>query len=99
MKKIHEQITEETWCQEVLAQDADGISVPPLRIQSACKWCALGWIDKVYETPDAYGAVSKLTQHLYTEGKLTSPCGIASWNDDPKRTFVEVKEAFQKADL
>jgi hypothetical protein len=53
-------------------------------------YCAFGWLKKIYG-PDFYPQVVKL------EGVIQAM--TVSWNDDPKRTFKQVKAAFRRANL
>ncbi len=85
-KKIHEQITEETWCKGTFAVDANGVEVG-LRESGACRACALGWI-----------ILSNCTAN--SSDKLREVIGtycVGDWND--ASTFAEVQAAFKAADL
>ena len=87
--KIHELITPETWCKGSIARDNnDGRC--SVGYDGACKWCANGWILKVYGSDVAPFVEAKLK---IAEGGTTIPI----WND--LSTFDEVFEAFFKADL
>lgn len=92
-KKIHEQITEETWCKGADARDGDGISVY-IGSPDACAFCAYAWLMNVYGT--RYDQVWKHRNHLLN---TVGTAALSSWNDTPERTFAEVLAAFKAADL
>lgn len=56
-----------------------------------CPHCSLGWIDAIYGMLDL-----KAEDRLRKAIECSS---IVEWNDDPARTFAEVKDAFRRADL
>lgn len=86
-KKIHEQITEETWCKGEWARTADGDSIGPLD-PLACKWCMYGWIRRAY---------SRIGPARNSLADVVGTPAIGDWNDD--HTFAEVLAAFKAADL
>ena len=89
--KIHEQITPYNWCKYATAKDKKGHDVD-IFSPKACRWCALGWLDKIYG-PTAEGGALELF-HKFNKN-IKEPIG--RWNDSS--TFDEVKAAFLKADL
>ena len=81
------------WTQGDDAIDEKGKPVPP-RSPEACSWCAIGAISA------AMGDYSK-NEHRLARDAITHTMGLrayslAEWNDDPKRTFAEVRAAFEK---
>lgn len=86
-KKIHEQITESTWCKGEWARTEDGHGTGPLDPQ-ACKWCMWGWIRRRF--PALAAAKAALAAVIGTEL-------LGEWNDS--HTFAEVLAAFKAADL
>lgn len=91
--KIHELITPETWIKNVFAQTESGLQTIP-EDGAACRFCALGWLVRVYGTDCE---IEKDRLRAVIPG--THPSKITIWNDYSGRTFEEVKEAFRKADL
>lgn len=86
MKKIHELITPETWCQNNFAQYKNPGD------QYGVKWCALGWIHKVYRDDNPSKKESLLCNAIGIDW-------LTQWNDAPERTFEDVLNGFIKADL
>lgn len=93
--KIHEMITQETWCKGNTAMTRDGELVSSADHPRACRWCALGWIFKAAH----YGKERVLTDAIGLPTPRGPVTAIMLWNDQKERTFAEVKEAFKKADL
>lgn len=92
--KIYEQITPETWCQRSYAEDKDGRSVQS-EAPEAVKWCAMGWLRKVYRYQNA--TYFDVVNHMHKEMGLHKYIG--SWNDQPERKFEEVLELFKKVNI
>lgn len=69
---------------------------PPSDAKAVC-WCASGLIEKFYPE-GAYYAQRHLEEVIFGHG---NPMGttIAAWNDNPLRTFADVRMAFEKAGL
>jgi hypothetical protein len=91
MKKIHELITEDTWCKGHLAEDENNQEVS-INSPKACKFCAEGWLQFVYDE-DHY------REKLQFLRSVINNTYIHYWNDNPKTTFKKVKQAFVAADL
>lgn len=92
--KIWEQIKKRNWGKGHVAQTARGEDANYDDVD-ACKWCADGWLLRVYMGSDNYiEARHKLAKVI---GRTYS--GIEPWNDNARRTFAEVKAAFKRADL
>ncbi len=88
--KIHEQITEETWCKGYYAYTKDNNAVHPLN-ENAVKWCLAGWMYKIYGDT-LFDHIKQKIQSIINGYEIT-------WNDKPERTFEEVKELLIKADI
>lgn len=89
MPKIHEMITEESWCRESMALDEDGMERCAQSPKAVC-WCSLGWLEKTY-------GLDSVEKHIFSAQNQIAL--ITDWNDASERTFEEVREAFRKADL
>lgn len=86
------ELIERGWCREALARDTSGKHVGT-NSKSACAWCAVGAIDRVYNTsPEFEAALAKLAAEIGTEE-------IGAWNDEPGRTASDVIEAMRRADV
>jgi len=102
MAKIHEQITEASWCQHWEALDSEGNPTISIHGDKACAWCATAWLKRIYGGRLRARHVWRLAAILgllpldTTEDRMAS---ISRWNDHPNRTFDEVKRAFKLADL
>lgn len=88
-KKIHEQITEETWCKGTAYRDRHGT---PTGTSTACQACAEAWGQEIYGRVARNGARGQFR-------RVNGIIKIVSWNDAPERTFSEVLAAFKAADL
>lgn len=94
--KIHEMITEETWCKGHTARLRDGSLSGDSSDLNAVAWCAVGWLSRTFN----YGQQRKLAGAIgIAQDEFMVTGRLAAWNDAPSRTFAEVKEAFLKADL
>lgn len=82
------------WCQGFSARKPNGI--PTYNDDpEASSWCAATALTMCYKDPiEMWGAAKK----LHSVG-MCSELPISVWNDDPKRTFEEVRDAFLKAGL
>ncbi len=83
--KIKDLITEENWTQKDLGEeyDTDG---------KVCKRCLALWVAFVYHH----------TQFHYIADRIKEEIGcpsIVDWNDDPERTFQDVKTVVEKLDI
>jgi len=93
MRKIHEVITEETWCKDI-ARDKDNNVVDAFS-REACKWCLYGWISKIYGAYGAYQLSGNITHKVINA--LGKPIG--AWNDASERTFQDVLELCIRLDI
>jgi len=86
--KVKEFLTKENWTQGYYAKDAAGIYCEWSSVL-AQKFCLLGASFKCYPG-----------QKKTMEGLLDNACGEAAvWNDQPGRTFEEVKALVEKLDI
>ncbi len=97
--KVSELLMDDSkWCQGAYAIDAKGNAVGE-DSDDVCRWCLMGAIYKCY----CYWSTSGIQQDIHDIAKkMASIIGNYSfieWNDDPKRTFAEVREAILKADI
>jgi hypothetical protein len=92
--KIKELLTDESkWTQNAGARDKEKIPVPPKSEEAVC-WCLFGAILKCYgEDKEVYNRLDK-----YILYNLTG-MGIFSYNDNPKRTFKDIKALIEKLDI
>lgn len=98
--KIHEQITEETWCQGKYMVDENGREVLDWEdANRAKKCCPVGWIKRTYHNTMPTHRVEKESPEAISLMAIIKKDSIAYWNDDPLRTFSDVLEAFKKANL
>lgn len=86
-KKIHEQITEETWCQGMSYQNANG---SPTIASYACRACSEAWGYEIYGEAEGNDLRAKFRE-------VNGILNVVNWNDAPERTFAEVHAAFQRA--
>jgi hypothetical protein len=86
----------EKWTQGSHARSASG-DERGANDADACRWCIAGAFRKCYSddfglyTPEGLAAIKRV-RGLVLENDLVS------WNDDPNRTFEQVREALIKAD-
>ncbi len=97
-KKIHELITEESWCQDhgCVYPDGTGESVGH---EKACKMCLTYWLWAVIGVLDE--TCAKIVQEI---GLVSTDLRkdleeIINWNDTPGRTLSEVHALLKKLDL
>jgi hypothetical protein len=104
--KAHELLkSQDFWCQESPAEDAQGNKVQALDLK-AVKWCALGAIQKLYppfqweEVMDhVLRALSVSEQGIVRLTKSEKACCLMEWNDDPRCSFLEIQEVLNSADI
>jgi hypothetical protein len=89
---------EQRWTQGALARDYCGRECMP-GSPDAEAWCLVGAIFRVYhegsEINEAIDAVTRLIVGYRIDGIDE----VEEWNDDPGRTFAEVKAVIEKADV
>jgi hypothetical protein len=104
--KAHELLSSpDTWCQEALAEDANGHKVPPF-YAGAVKWCALAAVQKVYPPPQWEEAFDRVLRALSVSekgikqlSKSDKACCLMEWNDQPQSSYWEIRESLFKADV
>lgn len=89
--KIHQTITENSWCQNSMCVSTTGDDLVRVADPKAAKWCAFGWLLKSYPDKKLHTAMTKVYDHLKS--------GIIEWNDSQQRTFKEVKALFKRCNL
>jgi hypothetical protein len=73
------------------AQDAKGLPVSPMYV-GAVRWCALGALEQVGGTGDAF-------VHAHSVMCRTINGVVPTWNDDPNTTHADLIDAFDRAIL
>lgn len=96
----------EKWTQGGLSRDAEGVILygedgEAIEGGQPVRWCVLGAMENVLGrgTPAFCAACEQLENILDlpdTDGELVP---LATWNDDPARTFDEVRAALIAADV
>lgn len=92
--KIRELLSSpDKWTQGVFARNSSGYRTYELD-QDACSFCLMGALYRCYIDTEDDGLLvrSKL-------GQAIEDNTITGWNDDPKRTFAEVKELVDRLDI
>ncbi len=92
--KIKDQLTKENWTTGTLAADKDNFPVDVFS-DSARRWCAYGWIKKVYGNINQQGKYIPEMKKLLS--LIKSHHSITSFND--WSSFEEVKAKFEEADI
>jgi hypothetical protein len=88
------------WTQGVMARNRRGNPTGP-EYKNAVAWCLVGALIR------AYGIGKVLDESLAVRRAIRSICGsfddtygsIEGWNDDPCRTFADVKRVLEEADV
>ena len=90
--KVHEFLTEATWCRGAFARNKAG---DPVHADdaSACSWCILGAIFKVYGTEvhkskGSWPSIERLDALVKT--MPGNHATVAGWQDDPDITWEDV---------
>lgn len=92
------------WTQLAYARDKNGKEVHSSS-PKACCWCILGAISHVSRQSKGEGSIfyaQELARFQEMHGKLVDAIkqnNIALWQDDPNRTFKEVRAAILKAGI
>ena len=87
--KVRELLSDESkWCQDWYGRDALGEGAA-FDGPAACQWCLMGAIFRCYhDSRDVVIAVYGKTGRTITD-----------WNDDPSRTYAEVKALVDELDI
>lgn len=92
--KVRELLKDETcWTKGAYARDEKGNDIPATSEQATC-FCLRGAIRKCYLDPEIR---EKVLETVYRE--IEYPRGISFWNDNPHRTFEDVKELVERLDI
>jgi hypothetical protein len=83
------------WTQKTYARNVDGNPVPSQSSIAVC-FCSVGALIHAYpNSKDFENAYNKLANAI----GLQKDDAISLWNDDPNRTYTEVIQAFEKAQI
>ena len=87
--KIKDYLTEEKWTQGAYYRDKDGNGIFPKGEAEKC--CLMGAVFICYPVDD--------WQRI--EGKIIPYTGphVVDWNDDPERTFSDVRDLVERLDI
>jgi hypothetical protein len=104
--KAHELLSsEDAWCQESPAKDAQGNKVQAFSPR-AVKWCALAAIQKTYTSSQWVEMIDRLLRVLSVSEKgiaqLTKSdkaCSLMEWNDHRTDSFQQIREVLIQADV
>lgn len=96
-KKLHEfMVTEKQWTTHNFIRDSNGKSLPRPKssedMDQVCSCCIEGGISVIYDNGGYFEAQKKLRKHL-------GVVDLTKWNDDPSRTFEEVRDAIVATDV
>jgi hypothetical protein len=83
---------ESRWTQNAFARRSDGLKTN-YNDPHACKWCLFGGAAKIFNTTTEVEELPKVLNAI--DEKIGRP-GIAQWNDNPKRTFADLKNLFKE---
>lgn len=83
-------LVERGWCQGAYAMDATGRWLTSPWDLGACRFCAIGAIDR--SAPDKS---SKLRAQMSLEGHVNR-AALWAWNDDPQQTQASVATAMRQ---
>jgi hypothetical protein len=87
------------WTQGAAARDRFGLPCSP-ESKRAVSYCILGVLMRVYEADEWESAVGRVMKAIWARGwKRKSLLDIAAWNNHPSRTFEEVRQVIEKADV
>ena len=105
MKALELLNSPEAWCQESPGKDVQGNKVFALDPE-AVQWCTLGAIQKVYqrlqweEIMDRLLRVLSVSEQAIEElTRSDKACCLTEWNDDVERSFEDIREALDAADI
>lgn len=107
--KVKELFTDESkWCKNVPARDVNGEEIVLWDEKAVC-WCLLAAVDL------CYGIIAQVTGEVNITGKIVEKLNlhienieypdeekftaITNWNDDPARTFQDIKNLVEELDI
>jgi hypothetical protein len=86
------------WTQGALARNRDGRVCMP-GSPDAESWCLIGAICRTYRDNESLNAAIEAVDRVITGGCHDGIDEIEEWNDYPGRTFEEILEVLEKADV
>ena len=94
--KIHEFLTNKSqWTQGHFARGVDGIPLINPKNPFAVSWCLMGLVKIIYNETLHHTIYQMITRELMTNDYND----LADWNDDPKRTFEDIKSLVTKLNI
>ena len=104
--KAHELLSsEDAWCQESPAKDAQGNKVQAFN-PKAVQWCALAAVQRTYASSQWVEMIDRLLRALSVSEKgiaeLTKSdkaCSLMEWNDHGTYSFRDIRDVFIEADV
>jgi len=100
MLKVRELLSDESkWTKGTYARNSENIRVYATSLE-ASRWCLVGALRKCYPGfgEDYYEAQRKIENTL-GHSIHSFVCYLPDWNDAPERTFKEVKDLVNKANV
>ena len=89
--KAQDILTDESkWCKNYLGMTPDGLGVRECH-PKAVSFCLIGAIFKAYHCNSVY-VVDRVRNHLGTSS-------VAKWNNEPERTFAQVRALIEELDI
>jgi len=93
--KVRDLLTDESkWTQRASARDIRGFNIQP-RDERAVRWCVAGAMYCCYRDDEESAPWSKIDRYL----ELLEYSNIVGWNDDPKRTFLDIRDLVMTLDI
>ena len=88
--------TKRNWIKFRMGADKYGRYANPVGV-SAAKWCLIGAIYKCYGIDDV--RTTRIIKKVRKELNMRGGDGIDDWNDDPNRTFKDVRALVRKLNI
>ena len=87
--------TEDQWTQGAYARDAEGRACA-VGYTFVCRWCLVGAIHRCYPQDLGLAVIAAITDAM---GLYNLMDNLVEWNDEPERTFAEVRELIERLDV